>query len=150
MNPNYTILIVEDDESDFYLLQRAFKKNEITNPVQWMKDGMEAILYLQGEGTYADRSKFPFPEVVILDLKLPRMSGLEVLAWIRDRPEYRVIPTIIMSSSQLDVDIQKAYELGANTYFVKPTDFQSLVDLTKSLHEYWLRGTKPGISRRPK
>lgn len=148
MKTNYTIMVVEDEENDFYLLERAFKKNKITNPIQWMKDSMEALHYLKGEGIYANRKEFPFPEIVILDLKTPRMTGLELLAWIRDHPECRVIPTIIMSSSKQDSDVQKAYELGANTYFVKPSDFQTLVEMTKSLHDYWLRGTRPDLPRR--
>ena len=150
MNPNYTILVVEDEDSDFYLLQRAFKKNDILNPIQRVKDGLEGLHYLQGAGDYADRAKYPFPEVIILDLKTPRMTGLELLAWIRDHPESRVVPTIIMSSSQQDQDIASAYELGANTYFVKPTDFQTLVQMIGSIHDYWLRGARPGISRKPR
>jgi CheY-like chemotaxis protein len=149
MKPNYTIMVVEDEENDFYLLQRALKKNNINNPIQWMRDSLEALNYLKGEGDYGDRHKFPFPEVILLDLKTPRMSGLELLGWIREHPECRVIPTIIMSSSQQDVDIARAYELGANTYFVKPTDFQSLVEMTKSIHDYWLRGTRPEMRRPP-
>jgi len=78
MKPNYTILVVEDEETDYFLLERAFRKNNITNPIQWMKDGLEALSYLQGTGAYTDREKFPFPEVIILDLKIPRLSGLEV------------------------------------------------------------------------
>jgi len=150
MNPNYTILVVEDDETDFYLLQRAFRKSGIHNPIVWLKDGLEGLHYLEGKDEFSQRDKHPFPDVIVLDLKTPRMSGLELLSWIRDHPECRVIPTIIMSSSQQDADIARAYELGANTYFVKPTDFQALVELTRSIHDYWLRGTKPGIPRRPR
>jgi CheY-like chemotaxis protein len=143
MKPNYLILIVEDDDSDFFLLERAFRKNNISNPIVRVKDGLEGLYYLQGSGDFTDRKNFPFPDVIILDLKTPRMSGLELLAWMRDHPECRVIPTVIMSSSQQDVDVSKAYELGANTYFVKPTTFQDLIGLTKSIQEYWLRGARP-------
>ncbi len=150
MKPNYTILVVEDEDSDYFLLERAFRKNNVQNPIQRVKDGLEGLHYLQGIGQFTDRDKFPFPDVVILDLKTPRMSGLELLAWIREHPECRVIPTVIMTSSQQDVDIEKAYALGANTYFVKPTKFQDLVDLTASIQDYWRRGTRPGLSRKPK
>lgn len=143
MKPNYLILVVEDDDSDFFLLERAFQKNKITNPIVRVKDGLEGLHYLQGSGDFADRHKHPFPDVIILDLKTPRMSGLELLAWIRDHPECRVIPTVIMSSSQQDIDVTRAYELGANTYFVKPTRFQDLVELTKSIQQYWRHGTRP-------
>src|SRR5690242_5178071 len=104
---DYTILLVEDEENDATLVKMAFKRNNILNPVQWARDGLEAIAYLNGDGVHADRSKYPFPEVLILDLKMPRMGGLELLAWIREHPEYRIIPTIIMTSSRHDLDIEK-------------------------------------------
>jgi CheY-like chemotaxis protein len=148
MKPNYLILVVEDDDSDFFLLERAFRKNKIENPIIRVKDGLEGLHYLQGSGDYTDREKFPYPDVIILDLKTPRMSGMELLAWIKDHPECRVIPTVIMSSSQQDVDVAKAYELGANTYFVKPTTFEDLIELTNSIQTYWLKGMKPMGSRR--
>jgi CheY-like chemotaxis protein len=142
-DPNYTILVVEDEENDFTLLNMAFQRNKILNPVQWVRDGLEAIDYLNGEGAYADRTLYPFPEVLILDLKMPRMNGLELLTWIRDHPDYRVIPTIIMTSSRQDPDIKKAYELGANTYMIKPSSFNELSALVKSAHEYWAVSAKP-------
>lgn len=140
---NYTILLVEDDENDATLVQLAFKKNNILNPVQWVKDGLEAVAYLNGEGAYADRQVYPFPEVLIVDLKMPRMSGLELLTWIRDHPNYRVIPTIIMTASRLDADIEKAYTLGANTYMVKPATLDELAKMVKLAHDYWSVSVKP-------
>ena len=148
MKPNYLILVVEDDDSDFFLLERAFRKNKIENPIVRVKDGLEGLHYLQGSGDYTDRDKFPFPDVIILDLKTPRMSGLELLAWIREHPECRVIPTIIMSSSQQDVDVSRAYELGANTYFVKPTTFEDLIELTKTIQDYWHKGQRPALKKK--
>jgi CheY-like chemotaxis protein len=140
---NYTILLVEDEENDAELLKMAFQSNQISNPIQWVKDGVEAIAYLNGEGDYADRTVYPFPEVMILDLKMPRMNGLELLAWIRNNPDFRVIPTIIMTSSRQDADIAKAYELGANTYMIKPSTFTELTKLIKAAHEYWTLSVKP-------
>src|ERR1700742_3362552 len=125
----YTILLVEDDENDAMLLRMAFEKNGITNPVQWVKDGMEAVTYLNGQGTYADRIKYPFPEVLLLDLKMPRMTGLELLAWIGEHPEFKIIPTIIMTSSRQELDIEHAYRLGANTYMTKPISFDELAKM---------------------
>ncbi len=148
MKPNYLILVVEDDDSDYFLLERAFRKNKIENPIIRVKDGLEGLHYLQGSGDYTDREKFPFPDVIILDLKTPRMSGLELLAWIREHPECRVIPTVIMSSSQQESDVSKAYELGANTYFVKPTTFEDLIQLTKTIQDYWFKGQRPGLNRK--
>lgn len=147
MDPNFTFLIAEDSESDFMLLERAFRKNDIQNPIIWVQDGDEAIEYLQGAGKYSDRMKYPFPDLVVLDLKMPRKSGLEVLQWVKEHPENRVIPTIVMSSSLLDSDVRKAYDLGANTYFVKPSDFNTLVAVVKGIHQYWATGVKPGVLR---
>src|SRR5215469_7150615 len=143
IDSNYTILLVEDEENDATLLKLAFKKNNISNPVQWVQDGLDAIAYLNGEGAYADRTQYPFPEVLILDLKMPRMNGLEFLAWIREHPEFRVIPTIIMTSSRQDPDIEKAYNLGANTYMIKPSSFEELARLVKLAHDYWAASVKP-------
>jgi CheY-like chemotaxis protein len=139
----YAILIVEDEENDAMLLKMAFKKNNILNPLHWVKDGLEAIAYLNGEGVYANHALYPFPEVLIVDLKMPRMSGLELLQWIRDHSNYKVIPTIIMSSSRQDSDIEKAYELGANTYMIKPSSFDELARMVKLAHEYWAASVKP-------
>ncbi len=140
---NYTILLVEDDENDAMLLRMAFERNNIANPVQWVKDGLEAVAYLNGDGIYSDRAKYPFPEVLLLDLKMPRMTGLELLAWISEHPEYKVIPTIIMTSSKQELDIESAYKLGANTYMTKPIAFDQLAQMVKLTHEYWAMSAKP-------
>ncbi len=140
---NYTILLVEDEENDAKLLQMAFKKNGILNPVHWTKDGLEATAYLNGEGAYANRELYPFPEVLILDLKMPRMNGLELLAWMRDHPDFKVIPTIVMTSSLQDPDIKTAFELGANTYMIKPSSFPELAKMVQLAHEYWAVSVKP-------
>lgn len=142
---NYTILVVEDEENDARLLDMAFKKNGILNLVHWAKDGLEAIAYLNGDGVYANRELHPFPEVLILDLKMPRMSGLGLLTWIREHPDFKVIPTIIMTSSRQDPDVEKAYELGANTYMIKPSSFAELAKMVKLAHEYWAVSVKPRI-----
>jgi CheY-like chemotaxis protein len=143
----YTILLVDDDENDALLARMAFEKSGVTNPIHWAKDGAEAVAYLQGDGIYADRRLHPFPELMILDLKMPRMTGLELLEWIGQRPHYRVIPTIVMTSSRLQHDIEKAYHLGANTYMVKPSSFEELVIMAKRAHEYWAVSVKPKAQR---
>lgn len=140
---NYTILLVEDDENDATLMKMAFEKNKILNPVQWVRDGLEAVAYLNGEGEYADRAKFPFPEVLLLDLKMPRMTGMELLAWIGEHPDFRIIPTIIMTSSRQEIDVEKAYSLGANTYMTKPCSFDELARMVQLTHEYWAVSAKP-------
>src|SRR5580704_6464304 len=143
---HYAILLVEDEENDAMLLKMALKRNNILNPIHWVNDGLEAIAYLNGEGAYANHALYPFPEVLIVDLKMPRMNGLELLQWIRDHSNYKVIPTIIMSSSRQDSDIEKAYALGANTYMVKPSSFDELAKMVKLAHEYWAASVKPARS----
>ncbi len=148
MTDNYTILLVEDDANDVLFLLRALKKNEIFNPVSVIADGDEAISYLTGAGKYADRVTYPFPKVVLLDLKMPRRGGLELLEWLKNHPEYRVIPTLVLTSSQLDDDVVKAYGLGANSYMVKPSNFDELQRMMKTAHEFWSFCLKPKSSKR--
>ena len=142
-NTAYTILLVEDDENDAMLVRMAFEKNNIPNPIQWVRDGQEAVAYLNGDGVYADRAQYPFPEVLLLDLKMPRMTGLELLAWIQEHPDFKIIPTIIMTSSKQELDIEKAYRLGANTYMTKPISFDELASMVKLTHDYWAMSVKP-------
>jgi CheY-like chemotaxis protein len=130
---DFLILLVEDEESDAIALQRALRRHGVSAPVRWVKDGLEALHFLQAEELYV-----PTPELIILDLRMPRMSGLELLAWLRDRPSLRNIPTIVMSSSSSTQDIQQAYALGAHTYTVKPSDFGSLVRLVKAAYASWV------------
>src|SRR4051812_20700406 len=134
---SYTILLVDDDENDVLLTRMAFEKSGVVNPIHWARDGVDAVAYLQGEGDYSDRGSYPIPELMILDLKMPRMTGLELLEWINKHPEHRVIPTIIMTSSRLEQDIRKAYHLGANTYMTKPSSLEELAKMAKAAHEYW-------------
>ena len=146
MNYPITVLIAEDEESDYLLLECALRKTNPEVNVQWVHDGVAAIHYLKGEGVFADRSRYPVPQVILLDLKMPGATGIEVLGWVRDNPRYRVIPTLVMSSSHQPTDVEKAYALGANTYFVKPTSFETLVDLCEKITGYWSYGIKPNIS----
>ena len=145
MKEGINILVAEDEESDFFLLERALRQTPVAWRIHRVRDGLEALHYLKGEGIYADRATYPIPQVVMLDLKMPRMTGLELLEWIKDNPKYRVIPTLIMTSSHHDLDVRKAYEFGANTYFVKPSNFQGLVDVCKQIAGYWERGIKPRL-----
>lgn len=140
------ILVVEDDPNDVLLIQRAFKKANILAPLRTVSNGDEAVAYLGGEGKYADPEQAPSPELVLLDLKLPRRSGLEVLEWIRSQERLRRLPVVVLTSSRETSDINKAYDLGANSYLVKPVGFDSLLELVKSLQLYWLTlNQKPEI-----
>jgi len=132
------ILLVEDDANDVILIRRAFAKAEIKNPVYTVEDGDAAVAYLAGEGTYANRGDHPLPGVVLLDLKLPRRSGLEVLEWVRQSPTLRRLPVVVLTSSRESADVNRAYDLGANSYLVKPVGFDALTDLVRILQGYWV------------
>jgi CheY-like chemotaxis protein len=138
MITNDTILLVEDDSNDVLLIQRAFRKASLSNPLQIVEDGEAAILYLKGEESFADRDRFPLPRLILLDLKLPRKSGFEVLVWLRQQPKFYGLPVVVLTSSKENNDIQQAYLLGANSYLVKPVGFDSLLDMIKTLNLYWL------------
>jgi len=132
------ILLAEDDPNDVLLIQRAFQRNHVANPVQVVRDGEEALAYLSGQAPFTDRERHPLPVLMLMDLKMPRKSGLEVLAWVRHQPGLKRLPIIVLTSSNQSPDINRAYELGANSYLVKPAGFDSLLDLVKNLDMYWL------------
>ena len=132
------ILLAEDDPNDVLLIQRAFQRNHVANPVQVVRDGEEALAYLSGQAPFADRERHPLPVLMLMDLKMPRKSGLEVLEWVRRQPGLKRLPIIVLTSSNQSPDINRAYELGANSYLVKPAGFDSLLDLVKNLDMYWL------------
>lgn len=132
------ILVAEDDDNDFFFLERAFKQASILNPLHRVRDGEEAISYLGGEGPFGDRVKYPLPYLMLLDLKMPRKNGFEVMAWLREQPGLKRLPLVVLTSSREDPDINRAYELGANTYLVKPVNFEGLVEMIKALKLYWL------------
>jgi CheY-like chemotaxis protein len=134
-----TILAVEDEDDDVALLKRAFRKTGVVNPVRFLTDGDQALSYLAGEGEFADRETYPLPSLILLDLKLPRKSGLEVLAWLRERPVLRRIPVVVLTSSRQNVDLERAYDLGVNSYLVKPVAFTDLLELMGALKLYWIR-----------
>ena len=136
------MLLVEDNENDVLLIKRAFRKAEITPSMSIVSDGDEAIAYLSQTGQYADIEKYPIPLLVLLDLKLPRRSGLEVLAWIRQQPELKRLLVVVLTSSQENSDLARAYELGVNSYLVKPVYFQDLVSLIELINTYWIKTNK--------
>src|ERR1041385_1639055 len=121
MNSSATLLIAEDDENDLFFLQRAFEAANVKNPIRIVRDGQEAIDYLSGIGTFADRIQFPLPYLLMLDLKMPRKTGMDVLEWLSEQAELRCLPVVVFSSSANRKDIERAYELGANAFVVKPS-----------------------------
>src|SRR5580765_949965 len=132
------ILLVEDDEADILLVRRAFRNAHIANPLLEVRDGQEAIQYLAGEGDYADRARYPIPFLVLLDLRLPKLSGFEVIAWMRDRPQFSNVIVVVLTASDHVPDVTKARELGANSYLVKPGNFEELVQMVKRIRGRWL------------
>jgi len=139
MNPKeYVVLLADDDPNDVFLLQRAFQKTNIANPLRVVRDGEEAMAYLSGQDQYADRQRHPLPVLLLLDLKMPRKSGFEVLRWLRQQAGLKRLPVVVLTSSNQSPDINKAFALGANSYIVKPGGFDSLVEMVKNLNLYWL------------
>lgn len=134
-----TILWAEDDENDVLLFRRAFEKAGLPHRLIDVSDGREAVDYLAGEPPHDDRTRFPLPDLLVLDLKMPRLGGFEVLAWIQERPEFKRLPAVVMSSSNQERDIQRARGLGAADYFVKPCGPSALVELLLRLDARWLR-----------
>lgn len=134
----FTILQVEDDPDDIFLMKEAVLRAGMLAAPQVARDGEEALAYLQGRGEYADRSRHPLPSLILLDLKLPRISGLEVLQWLRQQPGLKRIPVIVMSSSAQAGDIDRAYDLGTNSYLVKPVDAADLQTNINSVRAFWV------------
>jgi len=134
-NNHHAILLVEDDHNDVLLVKRAFQKAKIVNPIVVLNDGEQAISYLAGREPYVGRA---LPMFVLLDLKLPRKSGHEVLEWLRQQQTLKRLPVIVLTASSESSDINRAYDLGANSYLVKPVTFDALVEMVKTLNLYWL------------
>lgn len=141
----FTILIVEDDSNDQLLIVDAFRKVGINAPIQVVGDGVEAIAYLNGDGKYADRTKYQYPTFVMTDLKMPKMNGFEVLQNIKRNPLWAIIPTVVFSASADLNDIQQAYRLGASSYHVKPTSSEELRKQLKLLYDYWMTCEVPQV-----
>ena len=137
-----TVLYVEDSANDFALLERASRKCGTPFSLQRAADGEEAIAYLTGTGTFANREEYPFPDLVLLDLKLPRLDGFELLHWIRSTPLTRSLPVVVLAGSSFRADVRRALELGANSYAVKPGTFEELQVLVDQVADVWLAREK--------
>jgi CheY-like chemotaxis protein len=129
-----TVLLVEDNEDDIIIMQNCFAKAGVPNPVQSVSDGEQAIAYLKGKPPFDDRQQYPFPIVVFLDLNMPKKNGLEVLAWIRGQPELKGLIVNVLTASVRATDVERAFELGANSYLIKPSRFDVLVEMIKAWH----------------
>ncbi len=131
------ILLVEDEPADASLIQRALRKGGVINSIRVVRDGEQALNYLFGRGKYVDRAEYPLPGLILLDLKLPRVSGLEVLRQIKSVEVLKRIPVIILTSSDESKDVNGAYDLGANSYLVKPVKFSAFCKVAAEIRLYW-------------
>jgi CheY-like chemotaxis protein len=138
MSARSLILLVEDDRDDAFFLRRAFLRAGLSHPIVDVRNGQQAVNYLSGNALFADRALYPLPKLVVVDLKLPLMDGFELLAWLQNRPEFGSLPVVVISSSNLDSDKEKAMQLGAKEYLVKPHDPDELVPMIKTLRARWI------------
>ena len=142
MARSVNILLVEDDPNDVMLIRKAVQKILSGIPLAVVPNGQEAVGYLKGEGLYANRGVYPFPDIVLLDLKMPLMNGFEVLRWVRQQPRLKRLPVIVLTGSVQESDARLAYEMGANSYVIKPADFNQLLEMIKTLGNFWFGGTR--------
>jgi DNA-binding response OmpR family regulator len=149
--PNESVLLVEDDPSDFRLIQRAFNKLAERFDMFRLTNGDEAIAYLSGDSPYENRAAYPMPSMLLLDLKLPRRSGFEVLEWVRRQASaLNRLPVVVLTSSRHSVDVDRAYDLGANSYLVKPATNNQLEDLASQFRNYWMNLNEfPSLAEEP-
>lgn len=138
------ILLVEDNPDDVELTLHALKKNNIVNPVDVVRDGQEALDYLFYKGKYSG-SEHHLPNIILLDLKLPKVDGIEVLRMVKDDRKLKVIPVVILTSSKEETDVVKSYKLGVNSYIRKPVDFDQFIEVVKQIGFYWLLINEPPL-----
>jgi len=136
MNEKQTILLVDDSENDLMLMHAAFDMSNCNNPLQEVRDGEEAIAYLKGEGPYCDRNKFPLPVVMLLDLNMPKKNGFDVLAWVRAQPVLKRLVIVITTASMRSEDVDLAFDLGATSFLVKPSNLETLAAMMRCLCDW--------------
>ena len=134
-----SVLLVEDDPADVFMMERAWKKAEFQTPLHVVNDGQQALDYISGIGVFADREKYPLPCLILLDIKLPYLSGLDVVKWLRAHPPCATLPAVFLTSSRADMDIHRAYSLGGNAYLVKPPTPEKLVIMLQDLRDFWMQ-----------
>jgi len=145
------ILLVEDREDDIFLVREAFERAKVLAAIQIVRDGDEAISYLSGTGRYSNRAEFPLPSLVLLDLKMPRVDGFEVLTWIRSQSGFGSLVVLVLTVSEDPGDVSYAYELGANSFMVKSLEFRDATACATMIDQYWLqRNSFPETFRRPR
>ena len=143
------ILLVDDDSNDVLLIQRAFDKAGLSRSLRVVRSGDQAMSYLSGTGPYSNREQHPLPFLVLLDLKMPGTDGFEVLQWARNEPDLKRLLIVVLTSSSLQSDVDRAYELGANSYLVKPVEFGEMVHLVQRFEAYWTEINRTPTTPRP-
>ena len=133
------VLLVDDNPDDVLLMRRAFRATSITAPLVVVNGGEAAITYLSGAEPYSDRTAHPLPLLMLLDLKMPRVSGFDVLRWLRAQAALKRLPVVVMTSSSQEEDVNKAYDLGVNSYIVKPSGLKEIAEVAAQIDAYWLR-----------
>ena len=142
------ILLVEDSEDNVFLVKHAMRKAGVTMPLEVVTSGEQAIEYLSGINGYADWHRFPLPSIVLLDLKMPGMSGFDVLKWVRQQPGLKALRVAMLTSSDMPSEIKMAHDLGANIFITKPVDLERLIQIMKTLNEHWLKQAQvPAVTR---
>jgi len=131
------ILAAENEETDRFILNLAYERTKLPRPLVFVSDGTECVEYLSGVGRFADRALHPLPALLLLDLKMPRMHGFEVLEWLATQPQFKDLPVVVLSSSSDDFDIRMARKLGARDYLVKPNSLDAIVKILQQLNERW-------------
>lgn len=131
-----TVLLAEDNPNDLFLVKRAIRKANLAVSVQVVGNGEEAVSYLMGEGDYADTERYPLPALILTNLKMPRMNGLELLIWVKQQPNLQDIPVVVMSSSEEPDEVRQITDLGANSYFVKPLSVDALAETLKNVMSF--------------
>ncbi len=149
MSPQALFLLIEDNDNDVLLIQRAFIQAKILNPLVILKSAEEAMAYMLGTGRYSNRAEFPLPDLILLDLKLPGVDGFDFLRWIRAQPGISTTRVVVLTSSDLMQDVNLAYKVGANSFLVKPVDFERFVEISRALNGYWLWMDRPPEVHRP-
>lgn len=137
------ILLAEDTEDDVIFFRHALTVSRLRTTLAHVHDGQEAIAYLRAEPPFSDRTKHPFPEMIVTDLKMPRADGFDLLTWLNKHPDCAVIPTLVLSSSYMDSDVAKAYQLGANAFLSKPSDINQYAELLLATYMFWSRCQRP-------
>ena len=141
MTKSAPILVADDEKNDIFFLRRAFQKAGLDALIIGVPDGEEVEKYLAGEDSFSDRSRFPLPNLLVLDIKMPKRDGFDVLKWLQGREDLKDLAVVMLSSSSQDSDIRRARELGARDYFVKPSDFEQLTELVQTIAQRWLNGS---------